>query len=138
MTRPLHPSCTVLVIDDEPSIVRALARLLGRHGAIVDTAANDHGALALLQERHYDVILCDLPLPARDGPRFYALLTREDPALRQRVIFLTGDILCADSRAFLEQCGQPWLAKPCTIAAVRSAIQHLLQAARAQQPGSAS
>jgi CheY-like chemotaxis protein len=68
-------------------------------------------------------------MPVLDGPTFYALLTRQYPALRQRIIFLTGDTLGADSQAFLKQCGQPWLRKPSPIATIRRTIQHVLQTA---------
>ena len=74
------------------------------------------------------MILCDLRMPDLDGPDCYALLGRQYPSLRQRVIFLTGDTLSTDSTAFLEKCAQPWLPKPCNAAAIRSAIQHVLQA----------
>ena len=43
------------------------------------------------QVQPYDVIVCDLRRPERDGPAFSAILTRQYPALRQRVIVLTGD-----------------------------------------------
>ncbi len=138
MTRSLHTPLTILVIDDAPSFVRTLAMLLRREGYTVETADTGNRALARLEKQRYDVILCDLRMPELDGPAFYDILTSQDPSLRQRVIFLTGDTLRADSMAFLAQCGQPWLAKPCTIAAVRRAIQHILQAARARRPGSAS
>jgi len=82
-----HLPGTILVIDDEPSVLRALARLLRRDGYLVSTASNGRHALARLQERHYDVIVCDLRMPELDGPAFYAILTRQYPALRQRVIF---------------------------------------------------
>jgi len=126
---PLYVSVTILVIDDEPSILKALARLLRRDGAMVDTADTGTRALALLQERRYDVLLCDLRMPDLDGPTFYDILTSQYPTLRLRVVFLTGDTLSADSIAFLKQCGQPWLPKPCTIVAVRSAIAQVLNAA---------
>jgi CheY-like chemotaxis protein len=129
MTMPLRASITILVIDDEPSIASGLARLLRRDGNTVATADNGHRALALLQERYYDVVLCDLHMPELDGPTFYAILTSQYPSLRPRVIFLTGDILRAESLTFLEQCGQPWLPKPCTIAAIRNAIAHVLRMA---------
>ena len=58
----------------------------------------------------------------------YALVLHQYPYLSQRVIFLTGDTLSTDSTAFLEKCAQPWLPKPCKAAAIRSAIQHVLQA----------
>ena len=119
----------ILVTDDEPSLVRALARLLRRDGYRVGTAGNGARALEQLQALAYDVILCDLQMPELDGPTFYALLARQYPALNLRVIFLTGDSGSAPSMAFLTQCGRPWLRKPCTIATVRRAIQHVLHAA---------
>jgi CheY-like chemotaxis protein len=120
----------ILVIDDEPSVVRALTGLLRRDGYRVGMASNGQYALTQLQERPYDVILCDLHMPELDGPAFYAILAWQYPALRQRVIFLTGDTSGAASRTFLTQCGRPWLRKPCPIAMIRRAIQDVLQASR--------
>jgi CheY-like chemotaxis protein len=119
---------TILVIDDEPSVVRALSGLLRRDGYRVATASNGRHALAQLQEQPYDVILCDLRMPELDGPAFYAILTRHYPALRQRVIFLTGDTEGETSQTFLIQCGRPWLRKPSPITTIRRAIQDVLQA----------
>jgi CheY-like chemotaxis protein len=55
-----YPPATILVIDDEPSVVRALAGLLRRDGYRVSTASNGRHALAQLQVQPYDVIVCDL------------------------------------------------------------------------------
>jgi CheY-like chemotaxis protein len=120
-------SVRILVIDDEPGVAKALAWLLSRDGYTVDTAKNGSCALILLQTHRYDVLLCDLLMPEMDGQGFYATLTQQHGHLRQRVIFLTGDAMGADSTAFLQQCGQPWLIKPCNAATVRSAIQQMLQ-----------
>ena len=62
------------------------------------------------------------------GPAFYALLTRQYPALRQRVIVLAGDVEGEDHRTFLTPCGCPWLRKPSPITLIRRAIQNVLQA----------
>jgi CheY-like chemotaxis protein len=121
-----HPPVSILVIDDEPSLVRALARLLQRDGYVVATASNGRHALAALQAQPYDVILCDLRMPELDGRAFYAQLQQRAPALCQRVMFLTGDSTAADHQAFLAQCGRPWLRKPCSIAALRNVIQQVL------------
>ena len=123
------PPVRMLIIDDEPSFVSPLARLLSHDGLTVDTAANGELALTQLQKHRYDVVLCDLLMPELSGPDFYTILLRQHGYLRQRVIFLTGDILGGGSTAFLEQCGQPWLHKPCNAAKVRSAIQQILQRA---------
>ena len=113
----------LLRIDDQPSVVRGLTRLLHRDGDTVETAANGQKALAQLPAHHYDVIVCDLRMPALDGRAFYDILQQQFPSLCQRVIFVTGDTLGADSTAFLLQCGQPYLYKPCTAAEIRSTIQ---------------
>jgi CheY-like chemotaxis protein len=117
------PPVRILIIDDEPSFVRGLARLLQRDGYTVDTADNGQHALDQLHAQRYDVVLCDLHMPELDGPTLYALLRRQSPSLCQRVIFVIGDTLGVASTAFLEQCGQPCLYKPCTAAEVRGAIQ---------------
>jgi CheY-like chemotaxis protein len=124
----------ILVVDDEPSMVRALAQLLRRSGYTVETANHGRHALAQLQRQRYDVIVADLRMPELDGRAFYTCLQQQDPALCQRVIFLTGESSAAETRAFLAQCGRPWLSKPCTIAALRRTIQQVLQSAGAAAP----
>jgi CheY-like chemotaxis protein len=125
---------TVLLIDDETSFVRGLARLLARDGIRVETAADGQCALAHLCVQRYDIILCDLLMPVLDGPAFYTILRQRDPALSQRVLCLTGDTLGVASTAFLAQCGQPCLYKPCTATAVRRAMEQLLGRAASPVP----
>ena len=118
----------VLVVDDDPGMLSGLTRFLQRDGHTVEIATNGQEALALLQERDFDLILCDLLMPELDGQTLYGLLQRQLPALCQRTIFLTGDTLSPDSMRFVEQCGQPWLPKPCGIAEVRTAMAQVLPA----------
>ena len=124
----------ILVIDDEPSIVRGLAQLLRRDGYQVETADNGRHALAHLQAQPYHVILSDLQMPDLDGRAFYTLVQQQYPALRQRLIFLTGNGDEPDSQGFLAQCGQPWLRKPCPIAVLRRTIQQVLAVAVSSPP----
>ena len=98
---------TILLVDDEPSFVRGLARLLRHEGSTVDTAAHGHLALAHLQAQRYDVGLCDLRMPGRDGPACYDIRCGQHAYLRPRVLLLTGETLGAASTALLAQCGQP-------------------------------
>ena len=95
-----HNSLRVLVIDDEPSVVNGLVRILSRDGYTVETAANGQHALALLAASSYDLLLCDLRMPDLDGPTFYGRLLLQQPALARRVIFLTGDTLIVQEFAF--------------------------------------
>jgi CheY-like chemotaxis protein len=122
----------ILVIDDAPSFVSGLVGLLHRDGHTVETAVNGQLAWQQLQTRRYDVLLCDLLMPALDGPAFSACLRRQDPPLGQRVIFLTGGIPC------MPTARRSWSAVadrgcPSRAAAVRSTMQQLLRAATPQQ-----
>jgi PAS domain S-box-containing protein len=119
---------TILIIDDEPGIVSALAYLLSRDGYHVDTAGNGRLALEKLQHRAYDLILCDLRMPELDGPGLYREIEAHLPHLVRRIIFLTGDTLSPEAREFLERAGISRLNKPFRAAEVRRAVQQAVQA----------
>src|SRR4029453_8861659 len=119
---------TILVVDDEQSIASGLARLLRRDGYTGDTGANGPLALAQLERRPYDLILCDVRMPELDGPSLYRHLERQQPHLCQRLIFLTGDTLEPATQAFLETSGAPCLMNPFPIPRPRPAVQRALHA----------
>jgi PAS domain S-box-containing protein len=124
---PVVRGGTILVVDDEPSLAKGLARLLERDGHTVDTVANGRLALDQLGARTYALILCDVRMPELDGPSLYRLLERQQSHLCQRFIFLTGDTLEPATQAFLEASGAPCLTKPFTSAEARRVIQRTLQ-----------
>jgi signal transduction histidine kinase/CheY-like chemotaxis protein len=126
--RPPSMMHTILIVDDEAGIRSALAYLLRRDGHEVETAANGYLALAKLEERIFDVVLCDLRMPELDGPGLYRALAARQPQLCRRFIFLTGDTLSPETRVFLERAGVPRLAKPFTAAEVRRVVERAWQA----------
>jgi two-component system NtrC family sensor kinase len=117
---------TILVVDDEPSVIRGLTRLLRRDGHTVDTAPNGRLALARLEARTYDVILSDLRMPELDGSGLYQALAQHYPDLPQRFVFLTGDTVSRETMAFFAQTGVRWLTKPFRAAEVRRVIQQII------------
>jgi PAS domain S-box-containing protein len=119
---------TILLIDDEPAMQRALRRLLQRNGYDITTAANGLEGLAALKERSYEVILCDMRMPDLDGAGFYRELERCYPHLLSHVIFLTGDVLGPEAQAFFAQVDNPQLEKPFKAQDVRRVIQQVLEA----------
>ena len=119
---------SILVVDDEAGIARALAYLLRRDGYRVDTAANGRLALAKLQEGSYDLVLCDLRMPELDGPGLYRVLEGCAPQLLSRFIFLTGDTLSPEAETFLKQTGVPRLIKPFRSIEVRQIVRRGLDA----------
>lgn len=103
-----------LVIDDEPDLANAIARLLQRLGFATDTAGNGNEAVAKLEAEDYELILSDLRMPGMDGAAFFAWLGEHRPDLLARTAFLTGDTLSPAAVTFLEQAGRPYLSKPLT------------------------
>lgn len=78
----------VLCVDDEPSILSSLRRLLRRAGCEVLLAEGGAPGLALLQEREVDVVISDMRMPQMSGAAFLAeCATRWPDTVR---ILLTG------------------------------------------------
>lgn len=65
----------ILVVDDDPIVLRAIRRLLlaARPGWEIDMAESVEAALQLVETKTYDVVVTDLHMPVLDG---LALLTR--------------------------------------------------------------
>lgn len=88
MTGDTAPPKRLLVVDDEPLLVRILAHLLGKAGFIVVTALDGRDALQRVQEQRFDLVLSDVMMPVMDGRAFVqALQALPDPP---PVVFLTG------------------------------------------------
>jgi CheY-like chemotaxis protein len=121
-------SGSILLIDDEAGMVRALRRLLHRSGYDISTAANGQEGLAALAVHAYEVILCDMRMPDLDGPGFYRELEQRSPHLLSRIIFLTGDVLSPEAQAFFDQVDNARLEKPLRAQEVRRVIQQVLAA----------
>ncbi len=60
----------VLVVDDELNMRHMLRALLNKEGYITEVAANGIEALAIMDEKDFDFILCDIRMPVMDGISF--------------------------------------------------------------------
>ena len=103
---------SVLVIDDEPLIVRVLAAVLAHeHDVTCETRAE--AALARLRAgERFDAIVCDLMMPQMTGMDLYETLCEVAPAQARAMIFLSGGAFTARARAFLERVADAALEKP--------------------------
>src|SRR5436190_4392300 len=57
----------VLLVDDEPTIVRGYARMLGSAGFAVEVAHDGAEAADLARRRPFDVIISDIAMPGMSG-----------------------------------------------------------------------
>ena len=78
----------VLVVDDEPSLLKAIATILEDAGFQVVTAANGREARARASEHQIDLLITDLGMPEEDGIELVRRLKTERPGLR--IIAMSG------------------------------------------------
>lgn len=85
---PAAATKRILVVDDEPLLVRILQHLLTRAGFAVVIALDGREALQRVQEQHFHLVLSDVMMPMMDGAEFVKQLQAlPDPP---PVVFLTG------------------------------------------------
>lgn len=84
---------TVLIVEDDPDMVSALATLIGNAGATVQTAMDGDAALTVAAEFDPDLIVLDAMLPKRSG---FLVLEKLKGAAKKKgqkplVIMITGN-----------------------------------------------
>jgi two-component system, NtrC family, sensor kinase len=120
---------SILVVEDEPTVVRLIADVLSEEGHTVDTVLDSRKALDLVRRKNYDLVICDLRMPHIDGRAFYHELVRRGSPLGQRLVFVTGDTVTPHNFKFLESSGVPYLAKPFLVDELKQVVHRALAAA---------
>ena len=80
----------ILVVDDDPDLVRALRLRLRANQYDIATATDGYSAIAAAQKEHPDLILLDLGLPAGDGFIVLDRLQKSDALAGIPVIVLSA------------------------------------------------
>jgi DNA-binding response OmpR family regulator len=80
----------VLLLDDDLSMQRLVARILGNQGFRVDVFLTGNQAIAALGRQQYDVILLDLMMPHEGGMTVIRHLREKDPLMLKRSVLLTA------------------------------------------------
>jgi CheY-like chemotaxis protein len=115
----------LLVIDDDPALLKVLTTSLSQEFEVV-TATGCEGALAIIAaDLRFDAIVCDLMMPLGDGMSFYHRLETVVPSLQRRVIFMTGGAFTPAAARFLESIAGRTLAKPFDPDALRRVLSTL-------------
>jgi CheY-like chemotaxis protein len=100
----------ILIIDDDPVILKYLKALFEDNGYETCSAANSAEGLQAARDHKPDLITLDLQMPGDWGPRFYRKL-RQDKELRQTPILvisgIDGDHAVKDAVAFIPKPFDP-------------------------------
>jgi CheY-like chemotaxis protein len=121
----------LVLLDDDPSVQRALTRLLKRMGAEVTalnpSSASEEEILQMVLGSVPDAILLDLHLGRRRGGEIWRMFDSQVSALARRVIFVSALVPGDPEWESAQATGQPVLAKPLDVAELADALARLLQ-----------
>jgi two-component system cell cycle sensor histidine kinase/response regulator CckA len=116
----------VLIVDDEPTVVRLVERILQEAGCDTATALSGREALMVAEEQQnrFDLLLTDVVMPEMRGYELAAQLKYRNPDLP--VLYLTGY-----SEDLFKEKAQLWqheafLEKPCSVKGLLEAVSLML------------
>lgn len=118
---------SILLLDDDIELADTLKELLDRRNYLVTTVKNGVEGLREIMAFDFDVILCDIKMPAMAGDMFFLAVQKTKPELANRVIFVTAYANDPEIEKFTIETGRPTLVKPVQIEDLVQAIGMVLQ-----------
>ena len=120
----------VLVVDDEPQILRAVERALTARDYVVETATDGRAAVGAVAEREPDLVVLDLNLPHMDGLTACREIRR---ASRVPILVLSVRDAEGDKVAALNLGADDYLTKPFGMRELMARLRALLPSPRSEK-----
>lgn len=130
MNEPSPVSATLLLVDDDPSIIQAASRLLSNLGRC-RFARNAIDALRMLRQEPVDLVLLDAEMPGMTGFELLALMQKSDELAGIPVILLTSHSDEATEEAAFAAGAVDYLSKPIRPGVLRARVNTQLRLSRA-------
>jgi two-component system OmpR family response regulator len=115
----------ILVVDDEHSIVDAVATSLGYEGFSVDTAMTGRAALDVVRSTPLDLVVLDVMLPDLDG--FEVARRMRDEGIAVPILFLTAKTDLEDKARGFELGADDYVTKPFSLAEIVMRVRAILR-----------
>jgi DNA-binding response OmpR family regulator len=103
---------TVLVVDDDPVIVRLLEVNFEMEGYRVITATNGEDAIARVRDDRPDVVVCDIMMPKIDGLEVVRLLRSDEATASVPLILLSAKAQSLEVQKGLDSGADDYVTKP--------------------------
>lgn len=121
----------LLLVDDDPSVLRALNRILQEHANVRSTTSGET-AISLIEQSPIDLLMLDLDMPGMNGFDVLAHLKREHWLERFPVVVLSGHKEPGIETRVLDSGAADFLSKPFTPSHVLARVRAQLQLRRAK------
>ena len=122
----------ILVIDDEPYILRALSYLLTREGYQVETASNGEEGLARVRELRPPLVFLDIMMPRMNGYEVCEQIKRDPSLAGTYVIMLSAKGQQVDRERGLLGGADDYMTKPFSPREVAEHVRSLVPELRKQ------
>src|SRR4051812_32856051 len=123
----------ILVVDDEPSIVDAVATALRYEGFEVEEAATGGAALAALSRFEPDLVVLDWMLPDIEGIEVGRRLREQ--GFKTAILFLTAKDAVENKVEALRAGGDDYVTKPFSLAEIVARVHAILRRTGGELPG---
>ncbi len=117
---------TILIVDDELSILVPLQFLLEKEGYTAKLAQSGKDAINKIAEVQPDLILLDIMLPDLDGYEIYHMIRQREEWKSIRIIFITAKNREADMAKGLAMGADAYITKPFSNTELINAIRELI------------
>ena len=132
-TDDTRDSRRILVVDDEPSIVDAVATALRYEGFVVREEGTGRGAISAVMEFEPDLIVLDWMLPDIEGIEVGRRLRAQGN--ETAILFLTAKDATENKVEALRAGGDDYVTKPFSLAEIVARIQAILRRSGGDLPG---
>jgi CheY-like chemotaxis protein len=112
-----------MIVDDDPSVLVALSRVLRREHDVIAAGSADEALAHIRGGAHFDAIILDVVMPGMTGIELYEVLEREAPSAAEAVAFVTAGGFTADSERFLRNMGSRCFEKPVDLTTLRRFVE---------------
>lgn len=119
----------VLVVDDEPIVLRSLRRVLEDENFVVIDASSGPQALELVAKEQPDLVVLDIVMPEMDGIEVCRRLRADPFTARLPILFLTAKGRSEDVARGLDAGSDDYLVKPLDVVQLPARVRALLRRA---------
>ena len=123
----------ILVVDDDPAIVKVVRSYLEQAGYAVLTAADGDRALQMVRHERPDLVVLDVMLPHRDGWEITRTIRADATLAAMPIILLTARVEDTDKIIGLEFGADDYITKPFNAHEVVARVRALLRRTRLDQ-----
>jgi DNA-binding response OmpR family regulator len=119
----------ILIIDDDPQILKLITSYLKKDGHEVTTAKDGKQGIKQLTSQQFDVVITDIVMPEKDG--LEVLMWLRSQKVRPRVIAISGGSAFMDQTNILQTCkmfsADIVLPKPVDFETLTSSVRNVLE-----------